>query len=197
MVQKVRASLTARLVKNLPAMQETQVQFLGQEDSLEKGMANHSSILAWICPLPTGCEIYGHPWRMAGFSSGVYGEASGSLQPPEVPTKCHRTCLPLGEGESSRGLGEPTCLQMWTKAHWRPRLKRWCHPLRPLLHGETRAPLAPASSAVGRGDDMMAPLGNAIAWDCGRLWASWAQHPTVTQPSKATETAHFTFSSPK
>ena len=150
-----------------------------------------------LCPLPTGCEIYGHPWRMAGFSSGVYGEASGSLQPPEVPTKCHRTCLPLGEGESSRGLGEPTCLQMWTKAHWRPRLKRWCHPLRPLLHGETRAPLAPASSAVGRGDDMMAPLGNAIAWDCGRLWASWAQHPTVTQPSKATETAHFTFSSPK
>jgi len=37
-------------VKNLPAMQETQemqVQFLGQEDALEKGMATHFSILAW------------------------------------------------------------------------------------------------------------------------------------------------------
>ena len=37
-------------VKNLPAMQETQVQSLGQEDSLEKGMATHSSILAWGIP---------------------------------------------------------------------------------------------------------------------------------------------------
>ena len=35
------------VVKNLPAMRETQVQSLGQEDSLEKGMATHSSILAW------------------------------------------------------------------------------------------------------------------------------------------------------
>ena len=35
------------MVKNPPAMQETQVQSLGQEDPLEKGMATHSSILAW------------------------------------------------------------------------------------------------------------------------------------------------------
>ena len=34
-------------VRNLPAMQETQVQSLGQEDPLEKGTATHSSILAW------------------------------------------------------------------------------------------------------------------------------------------------------
>ena len=40
----------ARMVKNLPAMQETRVQFLGQEDPLEKGMATHSSILAWRIP---------------------------------------------------------------------------------------------------------------------------------------------------
>ena len=40
-------SLVAQLVKNLPAMQETQVRFLGQEDPLEKAMAIHSSILAW------------------------------------------------------------------------------------------------------------------------------------------------------
>ena len=38
------------MVNNLPAMQETQVRFLGQEDSLEKGMATHSSILAWRIP---------------------------------------------------------------------------------------------------------------------------------------------------
>ena len=35
------------MVKNLPAMQETQVQFLRQDNPLEKGMATNSSILAW------------------------------------------------------------------------------------------------------------------------------------------------------
>ena len=38
------------MVKNLPAMWETQVQFLGLEDPLEKGMATYSSILAWRIP---------------------------------------------------------------------------------------------------------------------------------------------------
>ena len=38
------------MVKNSPAMQEIQVQTLGWEDALEKGMANHSSILAWRIP---------------------------------------------------------------------------------------------------------------------------------------------------
>ena len=46
----MRASLIAQLVKNLPAMQETQVQFLGGEDPLEKEIATHSSILAWRIP---------------------------------------------------------------------------------------------------------------------------------------------------
>ena len=40
----------AQTVKNLPAMQQTQVQFLGREDPLEKDMAIHSSILAWRIP---------------------------------------------------------------------------------------------------------------------------------------------------
>ena len=43
-------SLVAQLVKNLPAVQETWVWFLGWEDSLENGMATHSSILAWRIP---------------------------------------------------------------------------------------------------------------------------------------------------
>ena len=43
----LRASLAAQLVKNLPATQETWVRSLGWEDPLEKGMATHSSVLAW------------------------------------------------------------------------------------------------------------------------------------------------------
>ena len=46
----VRASLVAQMAKNLPAMQETRVQFLGLEDPLEKGMAIHSRMLAWRIP---------------------------------------------------------------------------------------------------------------------------------------------------
>ena len=45
-----QASLVAQLVKNSPAMQETPVQFLVQEDALEKGKATHSSILTWRIP---------------------------------------------------------------------------------------------------------------------------------------------------
>ena len=45
-----RASLVAQVVNNQPAMQETWVQSLGQEDPLKKGMAIHSSILAWRIP---------------------------------------------------------------------------------------------------------------------------------------------------
>ena len=45
-----RASLVAQMVKNLPAMQETQVRSLDREDLLEKGMATHSNILAWRTP---------------------------------------------------------------------------------------------------------------------------------------------------
>ena len=45
-----RASLVAQMGKDLPAMQETWVQSLGWEDPLEKGMATHSSILAWEIP---------------------------------------------------------------------------------------------------------------------------------------------------
>ena len=44
------ASLLVQMVKHLPAMQETQIQFLGQEDTLEMEMATHSSILAWRIP---------------------------------------------------------------------------------------------------------------------------------------------------
>ena len=45
-----RASLVAQMVKDPPAMQEPWVRSLGQEDPLKKGMATHSSILAWRIP---------------------------------------------------------------------------------------------------------------------------------------------------
>ena len=51
----------AHMVKNLPATQENQVQFLGWEDPLEKGMATHSSILDW--------RILGQR-SLAGYSPG-------------------------------------------------------------------------------------------------------------------------------
>ena len=49
------------MVKNLPAMQETQVQSLGQEDLLEREMATHSSILAWTIPRRRSLVGYS-PW---------------------------------------------------------------------------------------------------------------------------------------
>ena len=60
----------AQRVKNLPAMQETQVLSLGWEDPLEKGVATHSSILAW--------EI---PWT----------EEPGALQPMGSQSQTRRT----------------------------------------------------------------------------------------------------------
>ena len=64
------ASLMAQMVKNLPAMQETWVWTLGWEDSLEKGMATHTSILAWRIPWteepgrlqPMGSQTDRHDW---------------------------------------------------------------------------------------------------------------------------------------
>ena len=48
------ASLVVQMIKNLSAVQETWVQFLGQEDSLEKEMTTYSSMLAWRIPRTEG-----------------------------------------------------------------------------------------------------------------------------------------------
>ena len=56
------SSLVAQMVKRLPAMQETRVRSLGWEDTLEKEMATHSSILAWEIPWaeePGGLQCMG------------------------------------------------------------------------------------------------------------------------------------------
>ena len=72
-------SLMTQMVKNLPAMLETRVQSLGQEDPLEKRMATHSSILAWRIPWtedPGGLQSMGgrsqrvrHNWGTNTWSS--------------------------------------------------------------------------------------------------------------------------------
>ena len=59
--------LVAQMVKNLPAMRETQVRSLGQEEPLEKGMATYSSVLALRIPWteePGGLQSMG--WQRAG-----------------------------------------------------------------------------------------------------------------------------------
>ena len=63
------ASLVVQTVKNPPAMQETWVPFLGQEDPLKKGMATHYSILAWRIPWseePGGLQSIG--WQRVGYN---------------------------------------------------------------------------------------------------------------------------------
>ena len=66
-ITSLLASLVAQMVKCQPAMRETWVQSLGQEDTLEKEMATHSSTLAWKIPWtgePVGLQSMG--WQRAG-----------------------------------------------------------------------------------------------------------------------------------
>ena len=59
---EVWASLMAQTITDLPAMQETWVLSLGQEDSLKEGMASHSSIVAWRIPMDRGAWQAASPW---------------------------------------------------------------------------------------------------------------------------------------
>ena len=91
--------MVAQMVKNLPAMLETQVPSLGWEDPLEKGMATHSSILAWRIPQRSLVGYSPWSWKESdmteatnmhylevcciisknlGFSSDLLGEGNGN-----------------------------------------------------------------------------------------------------------------------
>ena len=79
------ASLVAQTIKNLPAVQESQVQSLGWKDPQEKGMATHFSILAWEIPQqggePGGLQFMGsqrvrHGWMANTFASHACYRAS-------------------------------------------------------------------------------------------------------------------------
>ena len=61
-ISLIKDFLIAQIIKNLLAMQKTRVQYLGWEDLLEKGMASHSSFLAWRIPWaeePVGLQSLG------------------------------------------------------------------------------------------------------------------------------------------
>ena len=83
---EMQASLVVQTVKNLPAMQETWVRSLGQEDPLEKEMATHSSTLAWKIPWreePGGLQSMGSLRDMTErlhfhFSLSCIGEGNGN-----------------------------------------------------------------------------------------------------------------------
>ena len=77
------ASLMAQLIKNLPAMQEMWVRSLGWEDPLERGMATHSSILAWRIP-----------WRGA-WQVTVHGVAQSQTQLKRLNTAQHTSINPF------------------------------------------------------------------------------------------------------
>ena len=82
------ASPVAQLVKNLPAMQETGIRSVGQEDALEKEMATHSSILAWEIPRTEdsgrlqfiGSKDLNMTWRQK-----QHGDAWGPQQKDRTP----------------------------------------------------------------------------------------------------------------
>ena len=79
------AALAAQMVKNLPAMQETQVQSLGWGHTLEKGMATHSSTLAWKIPWteePGRLESKGSDKAMV-FPVVMYGCESWTIKKTE------------------------------------------------------------------------------------------------------------------
>ena len=70
------------MVKNLPAMWATQVRSLGQEDPLEKGMATHSGILAWIIPWteePGRLQYMGSQRVGHNFAPSTHGAKRGGI----------------------------------------------------------------------------------------------------------------------
>ena len=93
------ASLVAQMVKNLPAMWEIRGQSLGWEDLLEKGMATHSSILAWRSPWTEepdrlqsmGSQKVGHDWATNTHTQSCYRS---------VTKLCPSLCDPMDSSSS-------------------------------------------------------------------------------------------------
>ena len=89
-------SLVAQMVKSLPAVWETWVWSLGQEDPLEKEMATHSSILAWKIPwMENGGESIGSQRVQHDWATSLLLSASGiwSDCPDQAPTVCLQQLL--------------------------------------------------------------------------------------------------------
>ena len=103
-------SLVAQLVKNRPAMRETWAASLGWEDPLEKGMATHSSILAWKIPWteePFGIQSMEsqrvrHDWEFKP-STSLWGKGKSELK------VCLRPSQHLWAGQRRQILASETC----------------------------------------------------------------------------------------
>ena len=112
-----RASLVAQLVKTLPAMQETQIRFLGWEDPLEKEVATHSSILAYKMPVDRGA------WQaiVHGVTRVRHDLATKPPPPPHLAQICRIVmpqceCQHLPSHVSGRREPSPwyfTCMTTW------------------------------------------------------------------------------------
>ena len=119
-------SLPAQSVENLPAMQETQVWFLGQEDPLEKEMATYSSILAWESyGLYPGVTRVGHDLATKPQPPPLYSLYLGIhacvLSQVASDFSCIRLCNPM------------ECCLPGSSVHWFSRQEHWsglpCPPL--------------------------------------------------------------------
>ena len=128
-------SLVAHMVRNSLAMQETQIWSLGWEDPLEKGMATHSSILAWRIPWieelvgysPWGCWVR-HNWTNTSYLAYNYTPKSEKAMAPHSSTLAWK--IPWVEepgGLQSMGLqiirhDWVTSLSLFPFMHWR---RKW------------------------------------------------------------------------
>ena len=138
--------MVAQTVKNLPAMQETQVWSLGWEDCLEKEMAIHSSIVAWRIPWTEepgglqsmGSHRVGHDWsdftftfhfhalekEMATYSSVLAWRIPGTREPGGLPSMGLQSQTRLkrlsSSSSSSRTWKQPRCPSTdgWIKKLW-------------------------------------------------------------------------------
>ena len=131
----IRANLVAHTVKNLPAMQETRVQSQSWKDPLEKGMATHSSILAWGVPWtaePSGLQSTGLQSRTQPSDSHTHTSVKHLVHTSTLDSTRRRVSIPYGWTLLSsycthRILGPGNLLsQVCT---WRPSAKKaWtCH----------------------------------------------------------------------
>ena len=89
------ASFVAQLVKNMPAMQETWVQILGWEDSLEKGKATDPSILAWRIPRTLGVTMSQTRLSLSNFYFHFQWGFPGGISSKEPACQCrrHKRCI--------------------------------------------------------------------------------------------------------
>ena len=111
------AYLVAQWLKNLPAVQETWVLSLGQEDPLEKEVANHSSILAWTIPPREepgsvqfmGLQRVGHDWATDTHTHKGNYTYPGATCLDESPTLSFTSWITLGKSLTPRSFSLVKC----------------------------------------------------------------------------------------